>query len=416
MLVDDPRHLSWLGRGNVYGAIIPYLSTTPGAADRTTINDFVAWEQSGTEVREAGSRVATAPVWEAADPITTLRRDSSDPSGTFLLSGRLASTDVGARQGPFGSSLQALRLVQRRAPRPVRTPPASTTEVARADTTAAKADSVAPRTSPETERAAAADRTAPVAESPVAPDPTVMPDPMNLPSMPPMPTAGSTESDPDTTPPAEPSTTARPEPVTEPTPAPRTKAAAPSVTTPVATAPTAPDARAPLLAEDVVHGPEQFLAVLRGLAGRGGMIRIAAGVDIDLPSVVIESTTAVPVQISGESGGTRPRLRLRPSPMTGESPTDWTGLFSLRSGTLRLQGLDLVVPEPDTGSADRLAAVALSPGTTLSVSDCTITVPMRRPLATAVVVRPAPRRSRPNARPRMPRPRRRAPSSSCATP
>ena len=43
----------------------------------------------------------------------------------------------------------------------------------------------------------------------------------------------------------------------------------------------------------------------------------------------------------------RPRLRFRPSPMAGESLTDWTGLFNLRSGSLRLQGLDLDRPGAD---------------------------------------------------------------------
>ncbi len=139
----------------------------------------------------------------------------------------------------------------------------------------------------------------------------------------------------------------------------------------------------------MIRSSEQFLTVLRNMGGRGGTLRISSAIDIEVPSLVIESPASNPVEILAEAGATRPRLRFRPSPMAGESSTDWTGLFHLRSGSLRLQGLDLEVPEPANGPADRLAAIAVSPGTELTVTDCTITVAVRRPTATAMVVAPA---------------------------
>jgi hypothetical protein len=219
-----------------------------------------------------------------------------------------------------------------------------------------------------------------VADRPASPDdmppPMSPPDPMNLPSMPPMATPGSTETDPDTQPAAETTTPPKPEPKRENPP----KAAA---------APAAPPARAadgPFSDEDVIRSSEQFLTVLRNMGGRGGTLRIASAIDIEVPSLAIESPASNPVEILAEAGATRPRLRFRPSPMAGESPTDWTGIFHLRTGALRLQGLDLEVPEPTNGPADRLAAIAVSPGTELNVTDCTITVAVRRPTATAMFV------------------------------
>ncbi len=389
-VVDDPRHLSWFGRGNVYGRITPYLATTQGSTDRTTIEDFASWEQTDDDVRESGSRAVATPVWGAAEPIRALRRGSGDPSRAFLLDDRLAGMGSGARYGPLGESLAAagLRLALRGSSRPASTPPAPGPNRARADLDrqpAVKQEPTSPSASPEGERPAVSERPMPTA---TAAEPTGgMPDPMNLPSMPPMPTSGSTEDEDEIA-----AVATASQPASAPSDSPVPKVEKPPTTgtasskSPATSEPPV-ESRPSLSTEDLVHGPEQFLAMLRGLDGRGGMIRIASGVDLDLPSMAVETTASSPLQIAGEPGRPRPRLRLRSSPMTGESPTEWTGLFNLRAGSLRLNGLDIVVTEPETGTADRQAAVALSPGTTLSIADCTITVPMRRPLATAVVVR-----------------------------
>ncbi len=45
--------------------------------------------------------------------------------------------------------------------------------------------------------------------------------------------------------------------------------------------------------------------------------------------------------------------------------TEWIGLFGVRSGSLRLQGLDLVVTQPENLPADRLAAITVAPGAEL---------------------------------------------------
>jgi serine/threonine-protein kinase len=157
----------------------------------------------------------------------------------------------------------------------------------------------------------------------------------------------------------------------------------------------APDA--PAADEDVIHGSEQFLAVLGHLGRQGGTIRIGSGVDLELPSIVVSLAAAERMQIVAEPGGVRPRLHLRPAPLPGMSPTEWLALLSLRSGSLRLQGLDLVLSDPEGLPADRLAAIAVLPGTELILDDCTITVAVRAASAAVIAVQPAAISSEPRA-------------------
>ena len=161
-----------------------------------------------------------------------------------------------------------------------------------------------------------------------------------------------------------------------------------------ATVPPAPPRTAdgPVSDEDIIRSTEQFLAMFRRIGDRGGSLRIGAGVDIELPAVVVEGRRANPVQIAAEAGSSRPRLRFRPSPMAGGSSTEWTGLFGVRSGALRLRGLDLVVTQPENLPADRLAAITVAPGAELSLIDCTITISVRRSTIAALAVHrpPAP--------------------------
>jgi serine/threonine-protein kinase len=63
-------------------------------------------------------------------------------------------------------------------------------------------------------------------------------------------------------------------------------------------------------------------------------------------------------------------------------------LLSLRAGSLRLQSLDLIVPEAESPSTDRLAAISIAPGAELTAVDCTVTLATGRPTATAIVVHP----------------------------
>ena len=76
------------------------------------------------------------------------------------------------------------------------------------------------------------------------------------------------------------------------------------------------------------------------------------------------------------------------------------------SGSLRLEGLDLIVPDQEDLRADRVALAALLPGTELAMISCTLTVPVRRTTASVFVVLPPPEPASPP--PAEPAPRRAA--------
>ncbi len=210
VLVDDPRHLSWQGRANLYGPIGSYLATMPNSPERASITRFASWEQTPTELREAGSRVLTGPIWDAPDPLVALGQEREYPTRAFLLNPKVAaSSDVGAGQGPFGSILKNVRLAQRTgSSRPAAGSPALVEGLTKAEPKATKAADADDPDVPDDDQAKVSDR-------PASPDdmppPMPPPDPMNLPSMPPMATPGSTEPEPDTQPTAEPTTPPKPE-------------------------------------------------------------------------------------------------------------------------------------------------------------------------------------------------------------
>jgi serine/threonine-protein kinase len=63
-------------------------------------------------------------------------------------------------------------------------------------------------------------------------------------------------------------------------------------------------------------------------------------------------------------------------------------MLNLRSGSLHLEGVDLVVPDAETLQTDRVAAIGLFPGTELELDDCTLTVAVNRPGTSVFVVQP----------------------------
>jgi serine/threonine-protein kinase len=121
----------------------------------------------------------------------------------------------------------------------------------------------------------------------------------------------------------------------------------------------------------------------------GGTLRIAAGVDLELPTIRFEGTGRY--QILAEPGPVRPRLRYRPSPTAPRSPSDWNVLFNLRAGSLHLQGLDVIISDPEqTSRNDRLAVAGLQPGTEFTTTECTMTVAFKESGASIFVAQPLP--------------------------
>jgi serine/threonine-protein kinase len=137
--------------------------------------------------------------------------------------------------------------------------------------------------------------------------------------------------------------------------------------------------RSPLDDADAITSPEQFTARLARIVGRGGVLALAAGADLELPSIVLDGSGRV--QIQAQPGSKRPRLRFRRSPAAQRSPGDWNALFHLRSGFLGLDGIDVIVTDGEAGRDDRLSVIGVMPGTELAITDCTLTLANSGPIA-----------------------------------
>ena len=326
---DAPGRLDWWGRHNLYGRFATYLQPArdvPGGAP--PIRDFETWSNDPAGPRESGSLATLDPIWAEAEPLPG--PDAKDLTPAL----RLASLDrpdrpPGARVGPDGPI----------APPGTRRSPAAPAQAE------AVAGAIPPREAsgrPASVRRTGADH---------EPD-----DPL-VPWKDAMPRAG------------------------EPAAAGRVPAAG------VAVAPApAPTASAPA-STDTVRTASQFQeAVERLAASRGGKIRLAAGADLELPPTDLPPGSWV---IEAEPGPKRPRLRLlpRPTPADAPAPATWTALLRLRSGSLRLRGIDLISGRDDPDEAGRHAALAVAAGTDVELFDCTATA-LGDPARTAMAVVP----------------------------
>jgi eukaryotic-like serine/threonine-protein kinase len=372
VMIDNPRNLTWRGRSNLYADIGVYLALSSRDQRQEQVTEYPRWKETSSEVRETGTTVSTTPVWAAADPSQALTIEKDNPTRVFLLSPRFAARmDTGARQGPFGAVLQNVRGGPRSDDELDDDALPSSPRVAANQAAAPK-----PPELPDLKSATASGPESLVvapAPAPTSSDPSAD-DPMSLPAMPPM-AQSSLES----------TSGSNPDPLPPPN---QPRREEPSRTAREPGDPARPNRTQRLASddEDVIRRPEQFLSRFNRLGSQGGTLRIAAGFDFELPAIQFEGTGRY--QFLAEPGPGRPRLRFRPSQVPPRSPADWTVLLSLRSGSLHLQGLDLVVPDQEVPRVDRLAAAGLLPGTELSMTDCTITVAVQRSGAAVFVAQP----------------------------
>ena len=96
----------------------------------------------------------------------------------------------------------------------------------------------------------------------------------------------------------------------------------------------------------MIRSAEQFTTMFNRLGRQGGTLRFAAGADLDLAGDPDRGIG--PVSVRGRTGsqggrGFGSELGRRPA----SAPADWTVMLSLRSGSLHLQGIDLVVPDQE---------------------------------------------------------------------
>jgi hypothetical protein len=390
--VDNPHNLTWHGRSNLYTRMRVYLEPTRKGEGAETIDDFARWKDTPGEVREVDTVLASTPVWKSTQPLQDLVIEQDNPTQAFqLATAYLQSSVFGARQGPYGARLAAPLLLAAgqyagapdtavRGPEPAANPIRGGV----AGTTGAPTD----RPKNAADSALAASNAGAAGGRPMPmPTPTSLPAPdedeetTSLPAMPPM-----------TTPPAQdaghsPANEGRFEPAASNPPARERPVPSPSNRGADGIAATPGQPQRAESEEDLIRSAEQFTNTLNRLGSKGGTLKIARGADFELP--VTEFAGSAQWLIEAETGSRRPRIRFRPSVFAAKSTTAWSVLFNLRSGSLHLQGLDLLIPDQDPKAprSGRQAAIGVAAGSELILNDCTITV-AGHSTTSAVVVQP----------------------------
>ena len=348
VMVDNSRNLAWRGRSNLYSGIGVYLAISTRDDRQESINDFARWSETPTELRETGTSLTANPVWETDRP-------GSSPAGRNRQSharipherGQHFAVRPGSSPGPVRVGLEECanrrKAIQARRVARVRTPRGTSREqIARQDARAGRIQQTvdsrrrAPRRT-RSGRCRSLRCRRPTLRS--RPPPTI---PWTSPRCRRWRPPGN-----------------RPKIPVRPAPAPAVRRPGPVIRGRRATA--ARDAgelarndrdRRPAFEdEDVIRSSEQFMTMFNRLGRQGGKLRIAAGADLDLSSILIDGSGRYQIAAEPGSAARRPRLRFRASADTRKAPADWTVMLNLRSGSLHVQGIDLVVPDQEIAAS-----------------------------------------------------------------
>lgn len=136
----------------------------------------------------------------------------------------------------------------------------------------------------------------------------------------------------------------------------------------------------------LIRTPAQLLRALAQGEGRGETIRLASGADFEMSSCQLRGIGSWTLQ--AEPGKSRPRIRFRPRVGEARPPGSWLAWLTLISGSLRVEGIDLVLPGEDAPRSGGWAAFAVAAGTDLSVRDCTVTIEGSEARSAVVVAPP----------------------------
>jgi hypothetical protein len=98
---------------------------------------------------------------------------------------------------------------------------------------------------------------------------------------------------------------------------------------------------------------------------------VASNANLDLPSTTVRASGSW--KIRGEAGKGRPRFTFRPGPEDLAKADAWPAWLHLVSGRLKLEGIDIVLPDVAAESMKR-GVFSVGPGTDLTLEECTITV------------------------------------------
>ncbi len=134
---------------------------------------------------------------------------------------------------------------------------------------------------------------------------------------------------------------------------------------PAAVAPARPD-------HPVLHTRDQLLNALTEPGAQGRQVRVAADANWELSAATVRANGSWRIQ--EEAGGTRPRIRFLPAPGDQRGNNACASMIELRSGSLQLEGFDIILPRENAPRQGRWAAFAVWPATDLSLSNCTVTI------------------------------------------
>ena len=357
--IDTPDRLDWRGADNIYARVAVYLRPG-GSRPQAPIRNFNTWADEPAAFRESGSGSFDGFLWERLPPTSQSLANAMESPRSFRLTlPRSVVHHPGARWGPSGPLPQPVWL-----------------------TTSGAANRVIPPELP-----GVADRPANSLVLPSPPIPTAR-----------RPSGSGAEARDDS--PDEMPTGLTPMP-TDPDPPEATPASvlgrdptAASIRMRSSGSPPLRPLVAGVVESTAIRSTAQFLdALKRDEAGSRNLI-IAADAQFDLPSFRLPGSSFWTIR--GERGPTRPRIRFR-----GDSPpvvetSGWSAWAVLRSGGLRLEGIDLILPASTALAPSRevspalpWAAFAIRPGTAdLVLSDCTVTIEGNEPQSVVVAVLP----------------------------
>jgi serine/threonine protein kinase len=363
--IDSADRLDWQGFGNLYGRFGMFLQRPAKLGSKASIATFNGWVDDPASFRESGSILSEAKVWSDPDPLETLAVNPSGPTRAFrLILPRPTLANLGARQGPLGP-LPGPLIVASAPPSPV------------LEAQSPSKVRVEPVPTPTPSSTATNPRTATKLEEP----PT---EPGDLKEMP---IASTADRKPSTRTEDADAPTGSAELIPMP-PAvdPERFSTSVIVPNPPAVLISKPDAASPSLVvgveSNVIRTLEKFKEAMNQPVASVKTLTLAADADWVVPPFAIRGMTNLVIR--GEQAAGRPRLRFRadaPAPLStlfpaiaAALPEPWAAWITLHSGGLKLEGIDLVLPEIE-GSTRRRAAFAIAPGSNdLTLTDCSVTI------------------------------------------
>jgi serine/threonine-protein kinase len=367
IVIDNAARLDWRGRANLFGRVGIYLQSGESSSARGTIRDPIAWTESLATVRETGSMHTDQLVWKEPDPLAAI--DPDDPTVAFRLSpAGVRVPPVGVRHGPYGSLAPSGIALADAGTGPKRSAQAPEKTVTNAATTPA----------PEPNDPAPA-------PMPMGPPESAGSEPLpsrvaELPAMPPTPPNDATPRD-----------DARTDGTRTPAKAQAPAAGRQDAAKTERSAPT--ELVGPTRAADpavdvaVMQTAEQFLNALTQPGARNGLIHVAANADWELPGIALRGPGRWTVRAEPAANrNVRPRIRFRPAAGEPKSPGSWMAWIDLRSGSVQLEGIDVVLTQANAPRQGRWAAFSIGAGADLSLSSCTVTIEGDQVASAAVAV------------------------------